>query len=161
MIAVSDSTPLIALASVGRLDLLRALFGAVLIPEAVRREVVEVDADRPGAAEVLAAAWIRTSHVHDAELVALLSERLDPGEAEAIALAVERGAALVLLDERLGRQQARDQGLEVTGTLGLLVSAKERGHLKAVRPVLEALEATHFYVSKALRRHILTLCGEA
>ncbi len=106
MIVVSDSSPLIALADVGQLRLLRDLFSTVLIPEAVYQEIVVQGAGSTGAEAVQSAAWIEQRGVANTGLADVLKLELDEGEAEAIALALESGADLVLLDERRGRQRA-------------------------------------------------------
>ena len=162
MIVVSDSSPLIALADVGQLRLLHELFSTVLIPEAVYQEIVVQGAGRTGAEAVQAAAWIEQRSVANTGLADVLKLELDEGEAEAIALALESGADLVLLDERRGRQRAARLGLRVTGVLGVLVEAKHQHLLAAVRPVLDALrDEAGFWISDDLYRRVLDLAGEA
>lgn len=162
MIVVSDSSPLIALADVGQLQLLHELFSTVLIPGAVYEEIVLQGAGRPGAKAIQAAAWIEQRNVANTGLADALKRELDEGEAEAIALALESGADLVLLDERRGRQRAVHLGLRVTGALGVLVEAKHQHLLAAVRPVLDALRnKADFWISDDLYRHVLDLAGEA
>ena len=161
MIVVSDSSPVIALADVGQLRLLQELFSTVLIPEAVYQEIVVQGAGRASAAAVLGAAWIEQRSVANTGLADVLKLELDEGEAEAIALAVESGADLVLLDERRGRQRAAGMGLRVTGVLGVLVQAKQQHLLTAVRPVLDALrDEAGFWMSDDLYRRVLDLAGE-
>jgi predicted nucleic acid-binding protein len=92
MIVVADSTPLIALARIDRLNLLKELFGAVLIPEAVFQEVVTRGKERPGSEEVLKADWIKVKSPNDRAKVAFLLSDLDEGEAEALVLAEEVSA---------------------------------------------------------------------
>jgi predicted nucleic acid-binding protein len=161
VIVVSDSSPLVTLAAVGRLDLLRALFTTVLIPDAVYREVVTHGEGRAGATEVSDASWIRRASVENTPLVRALALSLDVGEAEAIALALERDADLVLLDERRGRQQAERMGLTITGTLGVLVEAKRQNLIAEIRPILDALRAeADFWIADALYQRTLDLAGE-
>ena len=161
MIVVSDASPLIALAAVGQLDLLHDLYGEVLVPEAVQNEVTLVRPAAPGAAAVSLAGWIRVLPVQNLALVAAMSVELDPGEAEAIALAVEEGADLLLIDERRGRIAASRLNQRVVGVLGILVEAKQRNLISLVRPVLDALASqTGFRVSQALRDRILLVAGE-
>lgn len=161
MIVVSDSSPLVSLAAVGQFALLRDLFGRVLIPEAVYQEVVGQGQGRPGAREVAATRWIERHTPTDVPFVRLLNLELDTGEAEAIALATEHEADVVLLDERRGRERAVSLGLEVTGTLGVLVEAKRQGYLIEVRPILDALrDDVGFWMSDGLYEHVLVLSGE-
>lgn len=161
MIVVSDASPLIALAAVNQIELLRCLYGRVLVPEAVRREVVEQNPGAPGAAQVQTAEWIQAEPVQDRILVEALRIELDRGEAEAIALAVERRADLLLMDERRGRSAAVRLGRRVVGVLGLLIEAKHKEHLPEVKPVLEALERdAGFRISRELYARVLAEAGE-
>jgi predicted nucleic acid-binding protein len=161
VIVVSDSSPLVTLSAVGHLDLMRTLFTTVLIPDAVYREVVAHGEGRAGATEVHDASWIRRESAENISLVHALTLSLDVGEAEAIALALERDADLVLLDERRGRQQAERMGLTITGTLGILVEAKRQNLIAEVRPILDALRAeADFWIADALYQRILDLAGE-
>lgn len=161
MIVVCNATPLIALAAVGRLDLLRALYGEILIPEAVFREVVVVGSGEAGEREVSTAIWIKRHTVRNSALVKALELELDAGEAEAIALAVEQAAGLVLLDERRGRHAASRLELTVAGTLGVLIAAKDRGLLTSMRPLLDALRTqAGFWIGDELYAAVLRAAGE-
>ncbi len=111
MIVVSNSSPLISLGAIGRLELLRSLYGTIFIREAVHLEVVVRGSGRPGAAEVQTVDWIMRSDVANLNVVTALQGKLDYGEAEAIALALERQADLLLMDERLGRIESARFGL--------------------------------------------------
>ena len=161
MIVVCNATPIIALAAVGRLDLLRAVYGEVIIPDAVFHEIAVAGAGEPGASEVAEAGWIKRQTVRNASLVNALGLELDLGEAESIALAVETSAGLILLDERLGRHAAARLGLTVIGTLGVLVAAKDRVLITAVRPLLDALRVqAGFWISDELYSAVLNVAGE-
>jgi len=161
VIVVSDASPLISLAVVGHLDLLQKLYSVVLIPEAVHGEAIGVENDAPGVADLVSAPWIRVRAVRDRSLVEALTLRLDPGEAEAIALSVENQAGLLLMDERRGRMAATRLGCRVVGVTGVLLEAKVQGHLSALRPVLEALTTqAGFHVSAALTDRVLEAAEE-
>lgn len=161
MIVVSDASPLIALATVGQLDLLRALYGRVAVPVVVYQEVTEVRPAAPGAAIIRAAKWIAVRPVEDRVLVDALSLNLDAGEAEAIALAVETNADLLLMDERRGRAAAMTLGRRVVGVVGVLIEAKMREVLAEVAPVLDSLRAdAGFRISDELRARALAAAGE-
>jgi predicted nucleic acid-binding protein len=155
---VTNSGPLIALASVGQLDLLSALYTTILVPEAVWREVTEAGAGRPGARELLATSW--TTRVPlDPPPDRLLTEELGAGEAEAIALAVQREAQLLLMDDRRARRVAElAYRLRVKGAAGILVAAKRRGLIAAVRPLFELMRVHGYYLSPRL---IERACHEA
>jgi predicted nucleic acid-binding protein len=103
VIIVSDTSPINNLAAINHLHLLHQLYGTVLIPEAVYRELTDPNFPVAGATEVQTLDWIKTCAVSDRPLVEALSNELDIGEAEAIALAVEISADQMLIDERQGR----------------------------------------------------------
>ncbi len=159
---VSDSSPLVNLARIGRLDLLPGLFSHLVVPDAVWEEVVVRGEGRPGATEVGTAAWIERRTVTGRDFVALLGEDLGAGEAEAIGLALECRARLLLMDERLGRQRAERLGIRCLGLVGILVLAKQRGLLPTVRPSLDALrDLAGFRLSAELIQRVLRDKGES
>jgi uncharacterized protein len=107
--------------------------------------------------------WLDVRSVSDQSQVMLLERdrRLDPGEANAIVLALELKATQLLIDERLGRVEAKRQGLRITGILGVLLAAKRQGLILAVRPILDRLiGGANFRISNQLYDEILTLAGE-
>jgi predicted nucleic acid-binding protein len=149
VIVVSDSSPLIALARVGHIHLLRSLFGEVLVPGAVWDEVVQ--ADRPEVTQIVSAEWVKVVAVPDDSYLEVLRTEVDRGEAEAIALAADVRADTLLLDERSARQLAASMGLQVIGVVGVLKLAKQRGFIPEVRPVLDQLVTVlSFRLGKAL-----------
>jgi len=157
---VSNTSPIINLAAIGRLDLLRPLYANVLIPDAVHREITRFG-DQPGAEAVQSRAWFTTRSCPRPDVAAALQGELDEGEAEAIALALEMDARL-LIDERDGRQAASRVGVSRLGLLGVLVQAKREGHVTAVRPLLQSLrEDAGFWISDSLHNRILESVGEA
>lgn len=161
MNVISNASPLIALVRIGQLDLLRQLYSAIIIPEAVWHEVVVEGADQPGAEAVSSASWIVRRTVTNRPLVHGLQQELDAGEAEAIALSVEIGDALLLMDERLGRDTARHFGIRYTGVIGILIEAKHKRLVQAIQPHLDALrDLAGFRVSEALYRRVLQDEGE-
>ncbi|PYQ05870.1 MAG: DUF3368 domain-containing protein [Acidobacteria bacterium] len=151
-LVVSDSSPLIALSQINQIKLLHDLFGEVVIPGAVAREV------SPG---VRLPTWITTRPLAMRVGLELLLPKLGLGETEAVVLAAQDGADWLLRDERPARRIAQALGLRVAGTLGLLVRAKEKGLLPAVRPPLEALLRAGFYAKPSLIQRILRDAGEA
>lgn len=153
---VSNSSALINLARIGKLALLRDLYVEVCIPEAVWQEAVVKGEGQAGANEIKAAVWIKALRVKNAELVKALRQELDPGESEAIALALETQAELLLMDERLGRDTARHLGLPFTGLIGLLVEAKRKGLISSIRQELDALrDIAGFRIADSLYWRIL------
>jgi predicted nucleic acid-binding protein len=151
-LVVSDASPLIALQQIDELKLLQGLFGEIVVPPAVAREV------SPG---VTLPTWIATRSLLQPMAGEILHASLGAGESEAISLAQEIRAAWLLLDERPARRLAQALGLRVAGTLGLLNRAKEKGLLAAVRPCVEALIRGGFHATPALVKRILTEADEA
>ena len=161
MIIVSDTSPINNLAAINYLHLLHQLYGTVLIPEAVYRELIDPNFPVAGASEVQTFDWIQTRTVNDRTLVEALSNELDIGEAEAIALAVEIQADQVLIDERRGRLIATRLNLRYTGILGILVEAKSKGLIAEVKPLLDALvNEAGFWVAEPLYNSVLQLINE-
>ena len=161
MSVVSTASPLISTAQIGKLDLLHQLYGEVFIPEAVWHEVVVKGAGEPGADEVKAATWIKIQSVTNTTLVHALRQELDAGETEAIALTRETPAELLLMAERVGRELARHLGLHYTGRIGVLVEAKPKGLLSAVKHLLDVLRnIAGFRIRDTLYERVLQDEGE-
>jgi hypothetical protein len=161
VIIVSDTSPINNLAAINHLHLLQQLYGTVLIPEAVYRELTDPNFPVAGAIEVQTFIWIQTRPVQDRTLVEALSNELDIGEAEAIALALETKADQVLIDERRGRLVAGRLNLGYTGILGILVEAKSQRLISAVKPLLDALiNQAGFWVAEPLYKRVLQLVDE-
>src|SRR5262249_42717839 len=151
---------LIVYAKIGRLALLRGVFGEVLAPPSVHDEVVQAGVGRPGAAEVRDAPWIRRVTLVERGVLDVLAAALGRGEAEVIALALELGGQVpVLIDDRDGRRAARRHGLRVFGSAGVLVLAKNAGLIPAVRPVLEELRLAGLFLRDDAYRDALTQAG--
>ena len=158
MRVASNTSPICNLAIVGRLYLLRSQFGEVWIPPAVRRELDQLRHDDALQAvqQAFQEGWINTKPLASDSVAKLLRATLDPGEAEAIALALELRADLILLDERDGRAAAERAGLRVTGLLGVLLRAKKAGQLESIRLELEALRTrANFFLSPQLEQCVL------
>lgn len=155
---VLNNTPLVALWLLNRLELLRDLFGNVVIPTAVRTEFFAVNsADREEA--LLAAPWITVTALQSARQ-ALVYTGLDEGEAAVLALAIEQNARLVVIDERRARRYAKRLKLPLTGSLGLLLLAKERGLVAEIAPLLERLTAAGLYLSPSLIELVQKMADE-
>ena len=156
----SDASPLIALAWLEHLHLLPTLFQRVAVPTAVHHELTR----RPhavGAASFATAPWLQVLPVQNRLAVTLLREQLDLGESEAIVLAHEQQAEILLLDERRGRRRASQSGLTVLGTLGILLRAHELGLVERVQPLLDHLLLLPFRMSDALYTEVLRRAEEA
>jgi predicted nucleic acid-binding protein len=164
MLVASDSSPLIYLAALGDFSLLRDLFGTIHIPEAVHAEVVLQAAGFPVRTEVERALgeWILVTPVRDRQLVeaALVEQKLHRGEAEAVVLARELPADLLLLDERRAVGHARAHGLAVIRTPMVYAAAKRHGLVPAIRERLDRLRLQGFWLKGADYEAILRQLGE-
>jgi predicted nucleic acid-binding protein len=146
---VADSSCLIVLERIGRLDLLPRVFGSVLIPEAVAKEVG------------FSAPWLEIRSVRNDPVEVGLRSQLGAGEAGAILLALEVAPARIVLDDRRARRAAEQLGISMIGTPGVLVLAKRRALLDQVWPVLSAMRNAGFYVGKELIEKTLRAAGES
>ncbi|GBC95186.1 hypothetical protein HRbin16_00973 [bacterium HR16] len=152
---VSNTSPIMNLARVGHLYLLERLYLKVSIPEAVFHEL-QRSSDLLGNTRFESLPWLDVSPVNNRLLVDALLLELHRGEAEAIALAVENKADLLLIDERIGRRVAERMGLRFIGVLGVLIQAKEEGIIRAVKPVLDSLiTQAGFWVGSAVYTRVL------
>lgn len=146
---VADSGPLIAFSRIGRLDILEDLFDRVLIPDAVFHEVVVEGKGRPGAQDVAASVRIERRSVEDRAAVEQIPETLHAGEREAISLAQALGLTL-LIDERRGRRHAESVGVEVFGSLRVLVEARRQGIIDDARVLAEAMIESGYWLDRSL-----------
>ena len=161
MIIVSDTTPLIGLASIGRLDLLQELFGEVYIPLAVFDEAVTFGRENSKAKQLVSNAnWIHVVEVKDRLAVNVLLDEMDVGEVETIVLASEMNADWVLMDEKKGRRKLSQINIPKIGTLGILLKAKELGLVSTLKPEIEELQRSGFSISPLLVEEILDAAGE-
>lgn len=159
MIFIADSGPIISFARAGRLELLRQVVDELLIPEAVYQELVTQGAGRPGAEEASRGEWIKRKPVTQQATVRTLPRALGDGEREAIVLAQELGAVLVV-DDPGARDTAARHGIPFLGSLGILREAKLQGIIAAVKPHLDALRQHHFRLSDTLYQTFLQQIGE-
>jgi uncharacterized protein len=161
-VPVSNTSPLTNLAAIGHFDLLRQLYGTLWIAEAVWEELNAGGRVWPGREDVAGAAWIARRAVANHPLVTALRERLDRGEAETIALAVECRPPFILMDETEGRHAAQRLGFKTVGVVGVLIEARSRGLIARVGPLLERLRRdAGFYLSDRVIHAARARCGEA
>lgn len=145
---VTNSTCLIGLERIERLDILPQVFSTIAIPTAVAAEV-EIEAD-----------WLIVRTVQNFAVVAALKNQVDSGEAEAIALAMELGDVFIVLDDRKARLLALQLNLQVIGTVGMLLRAKRFGIITEIKPLLIALNQVDFHISEVLVQKALQIAGE-
>jgi uncharacterized protein len=155
---VSNTTPLISLLKLARLDILRDLYGVVFIPTSVYHEI-EAGKHKSYYQDLLKLDWIKITPVKDKQAVKYFLD-LDAGEAETIVLATEINADLVILDEKLGRFYAKHADLNVTGTIGVLIKAKREGIIKELKPLLIELTSKDVWINTKLIGEILSQIGE-
>ena len=156
MIVVSNSTPLIHLAAMDRLELLPQLFGEIVIANEVYEEVVLKGANRPGASGVQSAKWIKRRAVNNRLACTILQNSLGAGESATIVLALELEADLTILDDQLARLQARARSIKITGTVGLLLMAAVR-NIVHFQQALDDLLATGFRLSAVEYQRVINL----
>jgi len=157
--AVSNTSPIQYLYQAGLLELLPLLYGTIVIPEAVARELAEGRAAGVALPDPTTLSWMSIERPAEIELLRIVAD-LGPGEREVLALGLGRPGCLLILDDALARRQAQHWNLRVTGTLGVLLKVKALGRLAAVRPVLDKLEALRFRLDSATRAAVLKLAGE-
>lgn len=157
---ICNTSPLQYLHQVGCLDLLHELAGTVTVPSAVCLELeagLERGVELPNVREI---PWIKIVDPISAPALPLAAD-LGPGESAVLALALESKGPLVVLDDGLGRHAAELLGIPLTGTLGVLISAKKKGLISSVAPILSNLANLGFRVSPATRSAVLKLAGES
>ena len=153
MIVISDTSPLTALLTAGEASVLTNLFGEVVIPEAVRNELLRSHSPLPN--------WIRVVVVKDSARAGRYAELVDAGEAEAIELARELHADRLLIDERKGRKLAEKEGVPIIGLLGVVLLAKRQRIIPSARALLHRLERdAGMYLSDAVKEAALKTVGE-
>ena len=157
---IVNSTPLIAMCNIGRLDLFQKVYGRIVIPQAVFDEVTEKDdsacrqiKQRPD--------WIGVEQISDNSQKQMYRAKLHDGEVEVMILAEETPTAdLVIIDDNAAKKTAKFLGLHVTGTLGVLLRAKRMGLVERIAPVIDDLCKNGFYVDETVRARALRQAGE-
>ena len=158
MLIVSDTSPITNLIQVDQLELLRRVFGEIIIPQKVFEELSAYEGHKK---LIELQSWILVKSVNDEAEVKILEEVLDPGEAEAIVLAKELDAEFLIIDEKRGRRIAKTHGLRITGLLGVLIRGKKQGYLNELKPILDKLiDELQFRVDRNLYEWTLSEVGE-
>ena len=160
MIVISNTGPLIAVAKIDRLDLLKHYFKEIYVSPATYHELTEKGRNKTGAQEIARSHWIKVKPVKDLMAVKILEMELDAGEAETLVLGHECKADLLLLDESIARRIAVALNLKVKGTIGILVKAKNDQLLERLKPILDQLRAKGVWISDEVYREALRLAGE-
>jgi len=158
MLVISDTTTITNLLKIDLIHLVQKLYGKIVIPKAVYDELIVISKQEEF---FKTAKWIVIKEVKNRELVKELQDTLDLGESEAIVLALELNADILIMDERLGRKTAEKYGLTIIGLLGILIGAKRRGHIDSVKTHIDVLINEYgFRVSEAVYNQVLRLAKE-
>jgi predicted nucleic acid-binding protein len=155
---VSNTTPIISLLKIGKLQILKDLYGTISIPQEVFNEI-EAGKSKEFYADLSKIEWIKIEKIQNIKSLSYFLD-LDKGEAEAIILATEIEADLIILDETLGRFHAKHAGLKVTGTAGILIKAKNSGYITKLKPLLLELRLKSVWLSENFIQEILKLANE-
>lgn len=154
---VSDTSSISNLYQIGEVDLLRKLFGEIVITPAVQRELYALDAQQE---DIDTLKWIKVMTPSNQQMIENLRQDLDLGESESIALAIEKKAEYLIIDEFRGRQIAEEYGVKIVGVLGLLIQAKQKGMIPSVKVEVEKLLAVGFRLNEKLVLSVLKRLGE-
>lgn len=148
---ISNTTPLIALANIGCFDILQKIYEEIMIPAAVLEEVKS----EPAKTLVNNNDFIRVFPVADSQVKKMFSSRLHAGEIEVMLLAEEKQADLLIIDDNSAKKMAKFLGFNVTGTLGVLLKAKNKGYINEIQPFVDKLQDNGFYVSFQVKQYVL------
>lgn len=155
---VSNTTPIISLLKINRLELLQKIYGEIFISKVVFNEI-EAGKHKTYYQDISKINWINVLEIQDIPAIKYFLD-LDSGEAEAIILSTEIKADLIILDEKLGRYYAKHADLKVTGTLGVLIKAKSAGFVEELKPLLNELISKNVWIEDKLKAKILKIVGE-
>ena len=156
---IVNSTPLIALSNIGKLEILKELYKEITIPFAVYKEVTEKN-DTASKNIQNSLSWIHVENIRSPENYGLYKAKLHAGEIEVMILAQEQDADLVILDDDAAKKTAKYLGLTTTGTLGILIKAKKEGKITAISPILDDLVNTGFFISDKVKTYVLEIAEE-
>jgi len=159
-INIVNTSPLFYLHRLGLLELLKKLYGHITVPEAVKKELKEGQAQGEDVPQLENYTWVEIRSVSTPRYLQLSAD-LGPGESEVLALATNHTSALVIVDDKLARRIAEMQGFRLTGTTGVLLRAKQKGLVPALKPVIEKLIDLDFRLKPDLVKATLELAGEA
>lgn len=146
---ISDTSCLIILTNIGELDLLRKLYGQIITTAEIAEEFAEPLPE-----------WIKINAPTDKYRQKILELQIDKGEASAIALALEIPDSIIILDDQKARKVAEKLGLEITGTIGLIIKAKLRGIIISIKPFLAKIRKTNFRLSDEIEHQALREADE-
>ena len=156
-----DTSPISNLIVIDRLDLLKATYGHIIVPFTAWKEIIALENYGKNLSEFRVATWIEMVPLKPEELLPMQSYKLDLGEKEAITLARIINADLLLIDEKIGREVAKEFGIKTTGLLGTLVTAKVMAKALSVKKIMDELKnKAGFWIANDLYQEVLKLSGE-
>jgi len=155
---ITNTTPVLSLLKIDKLDLLKELYGEVTVPNAVYQEI-EKGKHKPYYQDLKLVDWIKIEQIKNTDSLAFFVD-LDKGEAEVLILAKEQKADLVILDEIMGRRYAKRLELNLTGTMGVLLKAKEKGMIDSIREILTELTEKGTWLNPKLIKKVIDLSNE-
>jgi predicted nucleic acid-binding protein len=158
MIVICDTSPIIALSVMNKLDLLERLFKEVIIPASVFSELNVTN--KPEAQQIIAWAHGKVVSTTNMHLMRSFNLLLGTGESEAMALYFEKEADFLLIDEKKGRKIAIYNKINIVGSLGILLLAKQKGLILEIRPLLNQLQQSYIRISDELYKKTIELAKE-
>lgn len=157
---IADTSPIQYLYQTNLLDLLPILYGHILIPQAVVEELSQGRKQGVVLPDPELISWIEIYQISTSKLIPMVPN-LGLGEREVISLAISLSDSLIILDDALARNYAGQMNVTMTGTLGILLKAKQSGYISKITPVIEQLDTLRFRLAPATRTAILKLANEA
>jgi predicted nucleic acid-binding protein len=159
-VVIANTSPLLYLHQIGKLDILRQLYKAIIIPDAVQAELLAGKRKNIDVPEINDLVWIEVRPAPSAALLEHHVADLGKGEAEVIALGIQIPSSLIIIDDRLARRIADSFTMQYTGTLGILVKAKQIGHLHSIAEVIPQLRSKGMWLDDNIVKAALQLAGE-
>ena len=160
MIVISNTTPILSLFKIGKLEILKNLFGEIIVPEAVYNEIAVADSSKQGADVLDKVEYIKVKKIQNLLAADMLRSQLDYGESETIVLAKELNADILLLDEKKARKVGQANSMKIIGTIGVLQAAKDRGLISDMKTQLDKLIENGIWLDKKLYQTVLQNNGE-
>lgn len=162
MLIIADTTPIISLIKIDELELLSDMYGEIILPEAVYNELVNNPLMSNEAEIIKKSSFLKVTKVENEFAVKLLQKQLNlgAGESEAIVLADTLKADILVIDERKARGIAKSMGINITGTLGILVDARKQNRIEKLKPLLDKLINNNIRISEKLYSDVLELVNE-
>lgn len=159
-LVIVNTSPLLYLHQVGYLDLLKDLYKNLIVPSSVVEELNVGRQQGVDVPDITLIKWIQIKSVSSPSLIPIIVD-LGKGEAEVIAIGLENSGSLLIIDDQLARRIANLFELKYTGTLGVLVKAKQLGYFSSVLPVIQSLQSKGMWISQKVMTDILQLAGES